>query len=202
MEIMAQGDTITSGNFTFTDTSIEGVKVVDVNAYGDTRGYFMETYKQSDFVAGGIGCVFVQDNQSSSVRGVLRGLHFQIEHPQSKLVRVVSGKVFDVAVDLRKDSATYGKWEGVVLSAENKRQFFIPRGFAHGFLVLSDSAEFCYKCDDVYHPGDEGGLMWNDPKIGIEWPALDGDDLFDESQLVLSDKDRRHPPLSALQNSK
>lgn len=199
---MAQGDTITSGNFTFTDTSIEGVKIIDVNAYGDSRGYFMETYKQSDFVAGGIGCVFVQDNQSSSVRGVLRGLHFQIDHPQSKLVRVVSGKVFDVAVDLRKDSATYGKWEGVVLSAENKRQFFIPRGFAHGFLVLSDSAEFCYKCDDVYHPGDEGGLMWNDPKIGIEWPALDGDDLFDESQLVLSDKDRRHPPLSALQNSK
>lgn len=199
---MAQGDTITSGNFTFTDTSIEGVKIVDVNAYGDSRGYFMETYKQSDFVAGGIGCVFVQDNQSSSVRGVLRGLHFQIEHPQSKLVRVVSGKVFDVAVDLRKDSATYGKWEGVVLSAENRRQFFIPRGFAHGFLVLSDSAEFCYKCDDVYHPGDEGGLMWNDPKIGIEWPAFDGDDLFDESQLVLSDKDRRHPPLSTLQNSK
>lgn len=199
---MAQGYTITSGNFTFTDTPIEGVKIVDVNAYGDSRGYFMETYKQSDFVAGGIGCVFVQDNQSSSVRGVLRGLHFQIDHPQSKLVRVVSGKVFDVAVDLRKDSATYGKWEGVVLSAENKRQFFIPRGFAHGFLVLSDSAEFCYKCDDVYHPGDEGGLMWNDPKIGIEWPALDGDDHFDESQLVLSDKDRRHPPLSTLQNSK
>lgn len=199
---MAQGDTITSGNFTFTDTSIEGVKIVEVNAYGDSRGYFMETYKQSDFVAGGIGCVFVQDNQSSSVRGVLRGLHFQIEHPQSKLVRVVSGKVFDVAVDLRKDSATYGKWEGVVLSAENRRQFFIPRGFAHGFLVLSDSAEFCYKCDDVYHPGDEGGLMWNDPTIGIEWPALEGDDHFDESQLVLSDKDRRHPPLSALQNSK
>lgn len=199
---MAQGDTITSGNFTFTDTSIEGVKIVEVKTYGDSRGYFMETYKQSDFVAGGIGCVFVQDNQSSSVRGVLRGLHFQTDHPQSKLVRVVSGKVFDVAVDLRKDSATYGKWEGVVLSAENKRQFFIPRGFAHGFLVLSDSAEFCYKCDDVYHPGDEGGLMWNDPKIGIEWPALDGDDHFDESQLVLSDKDRRHPPLSTLQNSK
>lgn len=199
---MAQGDTITSGNFTFTDTSIEGVKIVELKTYGDSRGYFMETYKQSDFIAGGIGCVFVQDNQSSSTRGVLRGLHFQIDHPQSKLVRVVSGKVFDVAVDLRKDSATYGKWEGVVLSAENKRQFFIPRGFAHGFLVLSDSAEFCYKCDDVYHPGDEGGLMWNDPKIGIEWPALDGDDHFDGSQLVLSDKDRRHPPLSALQNSK
>lgn len=199
---MAQGDTITSGNFTFTDTSIEGVKIIEVKTYGDSRGCFMETYKQSDFVAGGIGCVFVQDNQSSSVRGVLRGLHFQTDYPQSKLVRVVSGKVFDVAVDLRKDSATYGKWEGVVLSAENKRQFFIPRGFAHGFLVLSDSAEFCYKCDDVYHPGDEGGLMWNDPKIGIEWPALDGDDHFDESQLVLSDKDRRHPPLSTLQNSK
>ena len=199
---MMRGDNITSGNFTFTDTSIEGVKIVDVNAYGDSRGYFMETYKQSDFVAGGIGCVFVQDNQSSSVRGVLRGLHFQIEHPQSKLVRVVSGKVFDAAVDLRKDSATYGKWEGVVLSAENKRQFFIPRGFAHGFLVLSDSAEFCYKCDDVYHPGDEGGLMWNDPEIGIEWPALDGDSLFDDSQLILSNKDRCHPPLSALQNSK
>lgn len=197
-----RGDNITSGNFTFTDTSIEGVKIVDVKAYGDSRGYFMETYKQSDFVAGGIDCVFVQDNQSSSTRGVLRGLHFQIDHPQSKLVRVVSGKVFDVAVDLRKDSATYGKWEGVVLSAESKRQFFIPRGFAHGFLVLSDSAEFCYKCDDVYHPGDEGGVMWNDPQIGIEWPALDGDDHFDESQLVLSDKDSRHPPLSALQNSK
>lgn len=199
---MMRGDNITSGNFTFTDTSIEGVKIVDVKAYGDSRGYFMETYKQSDFVAGGIDCVFVQDNQSSSTRGVLRGLHFQIDHPQSKLVRVVSGKVFDVAVDLRKDSATYGKWEGVVLSAESKRQFFIPRGFAHGFLVLSDSAEFCYKCDDVYHPGDEGGVMWNDPQIGIEWPALDGDDHFDESQLVLSDKDSRHPPLSALQNSK
>lgn len=198
---MAQGDNIISGNFTFTDTSIEDVKIVDVKAYGDSRGYFMETYKQSDFVAGGIDCVFVQDNQSSSTRGVLRGLHFQIEHPQSKLVRVVSGKVFDVAVDLRKDSSTYGKWEGVVLSADNKRQFFIPRGFAHGFLVLSDSAEFCYKCDDVYHPGDEGGLMWNDPEIGIEWPALDGDDVFDESQLILSDKDNNHPSLSNLERA-
>lgn len=198
---MAQGYTITSGNFTFTDTSIEGVKIVDVKTYGDSRGYFMESYKQSDFVAGGIDCAFVQDNQSSSTRGVLRGLHFQIEHPQSKLVRVVSGKVFDVAVDLRKDSSTYGKWEGVVLSADNKRQFFIPRGFAHGFLVLSDSAEFCYKCDDVYHPGDEGGLMWNDPEIGIEWPALDGDDVLDESQLILSDKDNNHPSLSNLERA-
>lgn len=143
---------VISGNFIFTDTSIEGMKIVEVKAYGDDRDYFMETYKRPDFIAGGIDCEFVQDNQSSSTRGVLRGLHFQIEHPQAKLVRVVSGKVFDAAVDLRKGSPTYGKWEGVVLSAENKRQFFIPHGFAHGFLVLSDTAEFCYKCDDVYHP--------------------------------------------------
>lgn len=191
--------TITSGNFTFTDTSIEGVKIVDVKSYGDRRGYFMETYKRPDFVAGGIDVDFVQDNQSSSTRGVLRGLHFQINHPQAKLVRVVRGTVFDVAVDLRPGSATWGKWEGVVLSAENRRQFFIPRGFAHGFLVLSEEAEFCYKCDDVYHPGDEGGLMWNDPAIGVEWPALEGDDAFDPSKLVLSDKDQAHPALSSLQ---
>lgn len=190
---MAAGDQITSGNFTFTQTSIEGVTIVDVKSYGDDRGYFMETYKQPDFVAGGIDVDFVQDNQSSSVKGVLRGLHFQINHPQSKLVRVVSGEVFDVAVDLRPGSATYGKWEGVVLSAENKRQFFIPRGFAHGFLVLSDTAEFCYKCDDIYHPNDEGGLMWNDPEIGIVWPAMQGDEVFDESKIILSDKDKVHP---------
>ena len=190
--------TITSGNFTFEDTSIEGVKIVDVKSYGDRRGYFMETYKRPDFVAGGIDCDFVQDNQSSSVRGVLRGLHFQIEHPQAKLVRVVRGAVFDVAVDLRPGSPTWGKWEGVVLSAENRRQFFVPRGFAHGFLVLSDEAEFCYKCDDVYHPNDEGGLMWNDPDIAIEWPALEGDESFDPSKLVLSDKDQAHPALSSL----
>ena len=190
--------TITSGNFTFTDTSIEGVKIVDVKSFGDRRGYFMETYKRPDFVAGGIDAEFVQDNQSSSMRGVLRGLHFQINHPQAKLVRVVRGTVFDVAVDLRPGSATYGKWEGVVLSAENRRQFFVPRGFAHGFLVLSDEAEFCYKCDDVYHPNDEGGLMWDDPAIGIEWPALEGDDAFDPAKLVLSDKDKAHPSLSSL----
>ena len=189
---------IESGNFTFTTTSIEGVIIVDVKHYGDRRGYFMETYKRPDFVAGGITCDFVQDNQSSSTRGVLRGLHFQIEHPQAKLVRVINGAVFDVAVDLRPGSPTWGKWEGVLLSAENRRQFFIPRGFAHGFLVLSDEAEFCYKCDDIYHPGDEGGLMWDDPEIGIEWPALIGDKLFDPSKLVLSDKDRLHPPLSGL----
>lgn len=193
---MAAGNQITSGNFTFTQTSIEGVTIVDVKSYGDDRGYFMETYKQPDFVAGGIDVDFVQDNQSSSVKGVLRGLHFQINHPQSKLVRVVSGEVFDVAVDLRPGSATYGKWEGVVLSAENKRQFFIPRGFAHGFLVLSDTAEFCYKCDDIYHPNDEGGLMWNDPEIGIVWPAMQGDEVFDESKIILSDKDKVHPAFS------
>ena len=195
---MAMANQITSGNFSFTDTSIEGVKVVDVKSYGDSRGYFMETYKRSDFIVGGIDCEFVQDNQSASTRGVLRGLHFQIEHPQSKLVRVVQGRVFDVCVDLRPGSKTYGKWEGVILSAENHRQFFIPRGFAHGFLVLSDYAVFCYKCDDVYHPNDEGGLMWNDPDIAIEWHTFDGDDTLDASKLVLSDKDMRHPHLAGL----
>ncbi len=183
---MAETKAITSGNFTFTKTSIEGVTIIDVKAYGDDRGYFMETYKRPDFVAGGIDVEFVQDNQSSSVKGVLRGLHFEINHPQSKLVRVVKGEVFDVAVDLREGSPTYGKWEGVVLSAENKRQFFIPRGFAHGFLVLSDEAEFTYKCDDVYHPNDEGGYMYNDPAFGIEWPQVD-------CELILSDKDQKHP---------
>lgn len=167
--------------------------VVDVKQYADDRGYFMETYKHPDFIAGGIDVEFVQDNQSSSKRGVLRGLHFQIQHPQSKLVRVVSGKVFDVAVDIREGSLTKGKWVGETLSAENKRQLFIPRGFAHGYLVLSDYAEFCYKCDDVYHPGDEGGIMWNDPKIGIKWPALEGDASFDESQLVMIEKDLNYP---------
>ena len=180
-------DTITSGNFTFIPTSIEGVTIVDVKSYGDERGYFMETYKRPDFVAGGIDCDFVQDNQSRSTRGVLRGLHFQIEHPQSKLVRVVEGEVFDVAVDLRPGSPTFGQWEGVVLSAENRRQFFVPRGFAHGFYVMSETATFCYKCDDVYHPNDEGGLMWDDPSIAVAWPVPDGE------EPVLSEKDGRHP---------
>lgn len=191
-------DQVISGNFTFRKTEIDGVVVVDSKSYGDARGSFMETYKREDFIAGGIACEFVQDNQSSSVRGVLRGLHFQINHPQAKLVRVVSGSVFDVAVDLRSESPTYGAWEGAVLSAENGRQLFVPRGFAHGFLVLSDTAVFCYKCDDVYHPNDEGGIMWNDPAISIEWPALEGDDVFDESKIILSDKDRVHPPLASL----
>jgi len=181
-----------SGNFTFTETSIPGVLIVDAKSYGDERGYFTETYKRPDFEAGGISCEFVQDNQSSSAKGVLRGLHFQVDHPQAKLVRVIRGAVFDVCVDLRQGSPTYGRWEGAVLSAENRRQLFIPRGFAHGFLVLSDAAEFCYKCDDVYHPDDEGGLMWDDPAIGIEWPPLEGDAAFDPAKVILSEKDKHH----------
>lgn len=192
---MSKGDVATSGNFTFTQTSIEGVIVVDVRSFGDARGAFMETYKRPDFAAGGIACEFVQDNQSSSTKGVLRGLHFQIEHPQAKLVRVVQGSAFDVAVDLREGSPTFGAWEGVVLSAENRRQLFIPRGFAHGFLALSDVVDFCYKCDDVYHPNDEGGIIWNDPDVAIVWPPLEGDGSFDPEKLILSDKDRRHPTL-------
>lgn len=188
---------IQSGNFIFTPTSIRDVIIVDTKQYGDARGYFMETYKESDFAAGGISTTFVQDNQSSSTKGVLRGLHFQIEHPQAKLVRVVRGCVFDVAVDLRAGSDTFGAWEGVELSAENHRQFYIPRGFAHGFFVLSDEAEFCYKCDDVYHPGDEGGLMWNDPDLAISWPAPCGCDSFSPSQVILSDKDTHHESFAA-----
>ena len=175
------------GNFTFNETKIRGVYIIDVKTYGDERGYFMETYKESDFAAAGLDYKFVQDNQSSSKKGVLRGLHFQKTHPQAKLVRVLSGEVFDVAVDLRKNSETYGKWAGVLLSAENHRQFMIPRGFAHGFLVVSDYAEFAYKCDDFYHPDDEGGIMWNDPDIGIDWGDVSG--------VILSEKDKKHPLL-------
>ena len=184
-------ETIQSGNFTFTKTAIDGVIIVDVKSYGDARGYFMETYKKEDFVKGGVNVDFVQDNQSASVKGVLRGLHYQIHHPQSKLVRVVEGAVFDVAVDLRQGSATYGKWVGVELTAENRRQLFIPRGFAHGFFVLSERAVLWYKCDDVYHPNDEGGLLWNDPAIGIEWPAMEGDAMFDVGKIILSEKDKK-----------
>lgn len=176
---------ITFGNFTFNSTPIEGVYIIDAKAYGDDRGYFMETYKKPDFDAAGLCYDFVQDNQSSSKKGVLRGLHFQINHPQAKLVRVISGKVFDVAVDLRSGSSTYGKWVGEILSAENHRQLMIPRGFAHGFMVLSDYAEFTYKCDDVYHPGDEGGIIWNDPDIAVSWPEM--------QNIILSDKDRNNP---------
>ena len=154
---------------------IEGLCVITPAVHGDNRGYFMETYSQRDMEENGIHIQFVQDNQSMSVKGVLRGLHFQKNFPQTKLVRVIQGSVFDVAVDLRKDSKTFGKWYGIELTAENKKQFLIPRGFAHGFLVLSETAEFCYKCDDFYHANDEGGLAWNDPEIGIHWPGVSGE---------------------------
>lgn len=180
----------TIGNFTFNETSIEGIYKIDVKMYGDNRGYFMETYKESDFVAAGITNKFIQDNQSKSKKGVLRGLHFQKTFPQAKLVRCIEGEVFDVAVDLRKDSKTYGKWEGVILSAEKGNQFMIPRGFAHGFLVLSETATFCYKCDELYHPEDEGGIMWNDASIGIGWPEV--------GEILLSEKDKKHPSFSKL----
>lgn len=176
------------GNFTFKETNIKDVFVIDVKTYGDNRGYFMETYKESAFNAAGLDYKFVQDNQSSSRKGVLRGLHFQKTYPQAKLVRVLKGEVFDVAVDLRKDSQTYGEWVGALLSDENKRQLLIPRGFAHGFLVVSEYAEFAYKCDEYYHPEDEGGIIWNDPVIAINWPNV--------GEIVLSEKDRKHPKLS------
>ena len=180
---------------------IQGLCIIEPSVHGDNRGYFMETYNQKDMNEAGLDMVFVQDNQSSSVKGVLRGLHFQKQYPQGKLVRVIKGTVFDVAVDLRSTSETYGKWFGVELSEENKKQFYIPEGFAHGFLVLSDMAEFCYKCTDFYHPGDEGGLAWNDPEIGIAWPKLtgayrgtasaEGYALEDGASLVMSDKDQK-----------
>jgi len=166
---------------------IQGLTLIEPKVHGDERGYFMESYNYRDFAEAGIDCAFVQDNQSSSKKGVLRGLHYQIEHPQAKLVRVIRGEVFDAAVDLREGSATFGKWFGVRLSEENKKQFFVPAGFAHGYLVLSDYAEFCYKVTDFYHPGDEGGLLWNDPEIGIEWPVPEGMTM-DEIQLLERDR--------------
>ena len=162
------------GKFKFEKTSIEGVVVIEPTVFGDERGWFMETYNEQEFKENGIDVQFVQDNQSKSTKGVLRGLHFQTRHPQGKLVRVVKGEVFDVAVDIREDSPTYGKWEGIVLSEDNRKQFFIPAGLAHGFLVLSEEAEFVYKCTDFYDPQGEGGLLWNDETIGIEWPIEEG----------------------------
>lgn len=173
------------GKIKVTTCEIEGLCVIEPTVFKDERGYFMETYNQNDFKEAGLDMVFVQDNQSMSTRGVLRGLHYQKQFPQGKLVRVVRGTVFDVAVDLRTGSKTYGKWFGVELSAENKKQFYIPEGFAHGFLVLSDEAEFVYKCTDFYHPGDEGGMAWNDPEIGIESQLQDG------VELIISEKDQK-----------
>lgn len=191
------------GQIKVTRCPIEGLCVIEPTVHGDARGYFMETYNKKDMEAEGLNMVFVQDNQSSSTKGVLRGLHFQKQYPQGKLVRVVKGSVFDVAVDLRANSETYGKWFGVELTEENKKQFYIPEGFAHGFVVLSDVAEFCYKCTDFYHPGDEGGLAWNDPEIGIDWESLgikgqyngtasaEGYTMADGTPLNLSDKDQK-----------
>ena len=189
------------GQIQVTKCPIEGLYIIKPKVHGDSRGYFMETYNQNDMREAGLDMVFVQDNQSMSVKGVLRGLHYQINYPQGKLVRVIKGRVFDVAVDLRPGSETYGQWYGVELTEENKKQFYISEGFAHGFLVLSDTAEFCYKVTDFYHPGDEGGLAWNDPAIGIDWPELVGEyhgtasaegyTLQDGTLLNLSEKDQK-----------
>lgn len=191
------------GQITVEKCPIEGLYVITPAVHGDNRGYFMETYNKRDFEEAGLDMDFVQDNQSCSSKGVLRGLHYQKQYPQGKLVRVVRGAVFDVAVDLRKNSPTYGKWFGVELSEENKKQFYIPEGFAHGFAVLSDTAEFCYKCTDFYHPNDEGGIAWNDPDINIDWSmagikgeykgsaSAEGYTLSDGTPLNLSDKDQK-----------
>lgn len=193
------------GQIKVTKTPIEGLYIIEPTVHGDSRGYFMETYNQNDMHEAGLDMNFVQDNQSMSVKGVLRGLHFQKQYPQGKLVRVIKGSVFDVAVDLRPNSKTYGKWYGAELTEENRKQFYISEGFAHGFLVLSDTAEFCYKVTDFYHPGDEGGLAWNDPKIGIKWPQIVGEyngsasakgyTLVDGTELRLSEKDESLPTL-------
>ena len=181
------------GEFSVQETGIDGLKVITPRIFGDNRGYFLETYTRRDFEAIGITCEFVQDNQSFSSKGVIRGLHYQKEFSQSKLVRVVKGAVFDVAVDLRAGSPTFGKYYGVTLSDENKKQFFIPKDFAHGFLVLTSTAEFVYKCDDYYHPNDEGGIIWNDPTVGISWPL---DEIGGTDNLLFSDKDQKWPTLN------
>ncbi len=193
------------GQIKVTKCPIEGLYIIEPTVHGDSRGYFMETYSLRDMKDAGLDMNFVQDNQSMSVKGVLRGLHFQKQFPQGKLVRVIKGSVFDVAVDLRADSRTYGKWYGVELTEENKKQFYISEGFAHGFLVLTDTAEFCYKCTDFYHPGDEGGLAWNDPTIGIDWGVVgdyagnassEGYALSDGTKLIMSEKDQKWSTLA------
>lgn len=177
------------GQFKFTVTPIQGLYIIEPKVFGDNRGYFMETYNYEDFKAQGLDMVFVQDNQSKSRKGVLRGMHFQTKYPQGKLVRVIKGEVFDVAIDLRKKSKTYGQWHGVLLTEENKKQFYVPEGFAHGFLVTSNEAEFVYKCTNLYHPEYEGGIAWNDPDINIQWP-LEGIE-----EVLLSEKDKNAPTL-------
>ncbi len=178
------------GKFNFIQTEIKDVYIIEPTVFGDNRGYFLETYNEKDFSVAGLNYKFVQDNQSSSKKGVLRGLHFQKTYPQAKLVRVLKGEVFDVAVDLRNNSPTYGKWVGVFLSEENKRQLMIPRGFAHGFVVTSEYAEFSYKCDEFYHPEDEGAIIYNDPDIAIKWPNV--------GEITLSEKDKKHLTLKEI----
>ncbi len=196
------------GKIKVTKCPMEGLYIIEPAVHEDARGYFMETYNQRDMEEAGLNMVFVQDNQSMSTKGVLRGLHFQKKFPQGKLVRTIKGSIFDVAVDLRKESRTYKKWFGIMLTEQNKKQLYISEGFAHGFLVLSDSAEFCYKVTDFYHPDDEGGIAWNDPDIGIVWPELTGGypgnaeastyALKDGTRLILSEKDKKWPNLSAI----
>lgn len=179
------------GQIKVTKCPIEGLVIIEPLVHADDRGYFMETYNQNDMRNAGLDMIFVQDNQSSSVKGVLRGMHLQKDHPQGKLVRVIKGIVFDVAIDLRKGSKTFGQWYGVELSSENKKQFYIPENFAHGFLVLSEEAEFCYKVTEFFYPGDELGIIWNDPDIGIRWPQVDGEFLTDGTKLSFSEKDMK-----------
>lgn len=192
------------GQITVCQTPLDGLCVITPAVHTDRRGYFVETYNQRDMAEHGLTMSFVQDNQSMSVKGVLRGLHFQRNYPQGKLIRVIRGSVFDVAVDIRPGSRTYGRWHGLTLSAENGLQLYIPEGFAHGYLVLSDIAEFCYKCTDFYHPGDEAGFAWNDPDIGVVWPRVSGrycgsasseGYTFDGAPLILNDRDQRWPGL-------
>lgn len=182
------------GKITVENCAIDGLKVITPAVFGDERGYFMETYQYNEFKEAGIDVTFVQDNQSASRKGVLRGLHFQLQYPQDKLVRVIKGEVYDVAVDLRPGSPTYGQWHGVLLSEENKKQFFIPKNFAHGFLVLSDYAEFVYKCSDFYHANDEGGIRYDDKDLAIEWPIPEG------MELIMSDKDQKWDSFEAYKN--
>lgn len=199
------------GQIKVTKASIEGLYVIEPTVHTDSRGYFMETYNQREMQEAGLTMHFVQDNQSRSTKGVLRGLHFQKQYPQGKLVWVIRGSVFDVAVDMRKGSKTYGRWYGMELTEENKKQFYISEGFAHGYLVLSDAAEFCYKVTDFWHPGDEGGIAWNDPDIGIDWPQLTGEyqgtgsakgyRMEDGTGLILSEKDELWQRLKSLQEN-
>ncbi|MCM8709418.1 dTDP-4-dehydrorhamnose 3,5-epimerase [Clostridium sp. SYSU_GA19001] len=172
------------GQFIFKETEIKGVYIIEPKVFEDNRGYFMETYNYKDFKKAGLDINFVQDNQSKSKKGVLRGLHYQNPKPQGKLIRVISGEIFDVAVDLRKSSPTYGKWVSVILSEKNKKQFYIPEGFAHGFLVLSEEAEITYKCTEYYYPEYEGSIAWNDPRLSINWP------IRDIKEVILSNKDK------------